>query len=64
MNSNMDMPDQAQRARACEGSSARRGYFDRISHAIERAILVFVVLATMLGNYAAHTYLMRDIIIS
>ena len=44
------------------GAFARR--IDRISQTIERGILVFVVLATLLGNYATHSHLMRDLLIS
>lgn len=44
--------------------SARRGYFDRMSQAIERGVLVSVVLLTLLGNYATHSHLMSDLILS
>lgn len=46
------------------GESARRGYFDRISKTIERSILAFVVLMTLLGNYASHSHLLSDALIS
>jgi hypothetical protein len=57
--------DQAEQEGAYDsraGAFSRR--IDRISQTIERGILVFVVLATLLGNYVAHSYLMRDILIS
>lgn len=51
---------------ALEGvcDAKKGGYFHRISQTIERAILAFVVLVTMLGTYANHSYLMGDILIS
>lgn len=44
------------------GAFARR--IDRISQTIERGILVFVVLTTLLGNYATHSHLLRELLIS
>ena len=44
--------------------SARRGYFDRKSQAIERGVLVFVILLALLGNYATHSHLMSELIIA
>lgn len=44
------------------GASAR--HVDRISKIIERSILMFVVLVTLLGHYANHSYLMREALIS
>ena len=44
--------------------SARRNYFDRMSQTIERGVLVFVILLALLGNYATHSHLMSDLIIS
>jgi len=44
--------------------SARRDYFDRKSQAIERGVLVFVILLALLGNYATHSHLMSDLIIA
>ena len=44
--------------------SARRDYFDRKSLAIERGVLVFVILLALLGNYATHSHLMSDLIIA
>lgn len=46
------------------GRSSRRGYFHRISQAIELAILAFVVLLTMLGTYVHHNRLLSDVLIS
>lgn len=44
--------------------SARRGYFDRMSQAIERGVLVFVILLALLGNYATHSHLMSALVIA
>jgi len=45
------------------GQSSSRYCFHRISQAIERGILAFVVLATLLGTYVNHSILMGDILI-
>ena len=46
------------------GRSSRRGYFHRISQAIELGILAFVILLTMLGTYVHHNRLLSDVLIS
>ena len=43
---------------------ARNGYFDGISRIIEYGVLVFVVLLTLLGNYAIHINLMNDVLLA
>jgi len=48
---------------ARSGSPARCGCVDRISKTVEYTLLVFIVLTTLLGNYATHSYLMGDILI-
>lgn len=51
---------------ACDAriiASVRRSCVDRVSLTIEHLILPVVVLMTLLGNYAAHSLLMREVLI-
>lgn len=67
MNATMTETDQAMSGGdgfASGKVSARHRYFNRISHIPEQGVLVFVILATLLGNYVMHGYVMREMLIS
>lgn len=52
---------------ACDApgrTPARHRFFKRVSHTVERGILVFAILATLLGSYLTHHHLMREMLIS
>lgn len=54
--------DQSAPEGACDAKNG--SYSHRVSQTIERGILAFVVLVSLLGTYANHSYLMSGVLVS